>query len=149
MKRSITIFFLLLWLAMFAISCAPTDERFPYRWVRMSRSLNQDSDVDEIAEIARVASEHGLNGMMLSSSFDEIDRQPPEYFARLARVNEICDGYGIEVIPIFLSVGYGSGLSHDENLAAGLPVKDALFIAQEGEAVLQPDQHRSARRGYY
>ncbi len=139
MKRSITIFFLLLWLAMFAMSCAPTDERFPYRWVRMSRSLSRDSDVDEIAEIARVASEHGLNGMMLSSSFDEIDRQPPEYFARLARVNEICDGYGIEVIPIFLSVGYGSGLSHDKNLAAGLPVKDALFVAQEVEAVLQPD----------
>jgi hypothetical protein len=147
MKRNLIVFLLALLVATFLSSCASVEERFPYRWVRMSRSLNNDSHVDEIAEIARIASEHGLNGMMLSASFSQIDGQPPEYFTRLARVKEICDGYGIEIIPIFLSAGYGSGLSYDKNLAAGLPVHEALFVADGKQAVLEPDHEVNVLNG--
>lgn len=139
MKRSLAISLLVLLIVMVLGACVPAEERFPYRWFRISRSLNNDSDVDEIAEVARTASEHGLNGMMLDASFSDIDGQPPEYFSRLDEVKRICDGYGIETVPIFLSAGYGSGLSYDKNLAAGLPVKDALFVVQGKRAVLRPD----------
>lgn len=139
MKRMLAIFLLVLLVVTLFGSCVPEDERFPYRWFRISRSLNSDSDVDEIAEVARIASENGLNGMMLSASFSAIDGQPPDYFARLDKVKGICDGYGIETVPIFLSAGYGSGLSYDKNLAAGLPVKDALFVVQGQQARMEPD----------
>ena len=139
MKRTTATFLLGIFLVTFFGACGPAEERFPYRWFRISRSLNSETDVTEIANVARIASEHGLNGMMLDASFDGIVGQPPEYFARLAKVKEICDGYGVETVPIFLSVGYGSGLTYDKNLAAGLPVKDALYVAGENQAVLKPD----------
>jgi hypothetical protein len=139
MKRVLAIYLLGLSFVTLLGACVPAEERFPYRWFRISRSLNSDSDVEEISKIARVASEHGLNGMMLSASFSAIDGQPPEYFTRLNRVKELCDGYGIETVPIFLSAGYGTGLSYDKNLAAGLPVRDSLFVVQGEKAVLRPD----------
>jgi len=139
MKRTLAVVILVLFVVGLLSACAPADERFPYRWFRISRSLNSDSDVDEIAEVARIASESGLNGMMLSGNFSAIDGQPPEYFARLNKVKEVCDGYGIETVPIFLSAGYGSGLSYDKNLAAGIPVTDALFVVRGQQAGLEPD----------
>ena len=38
---------------------------YPYRWVFVTRSLREDRDVDDIREIARLAAEHGLSGLVL------------------------------------------------------------------------------------
>ena len=106
-----------------------------------------------------LAAAHGLNGMVLASGLDHIDIHPAEYVARLRKVKEICDPAGVEIIPAGFNVGYGGSLlMHDPNLAAGLPVRDALFVAHNGEARFQPDpvpvlsnggfeQHDGARDG--
>ena len=113
---------------------------YAYRWVYVSRSLRADGDVADIRNIARTASEHGLNGMVLAAGLDRLDRQPQDYFARLEKVKRICQQYKIEIIPIVFSVGYGgSVLAQDRNLAAGIPVKDALFVVDRGLARLVPD----------
>lgn len=110
------------------------------RWVYVSRGLRSDSDVDFIREIVKTASEHGLNGMVLSAGLDSLSLKPPEYFDRLNKIKQICEEYRIEIIPIIFSVGYGSSvLSHNLNLAEGLPVKDALFIVKGNEARLVCD----------
>jgi hypothetical protein len=47
------------------------------------------------------------------------------YYATNLQVNENVDK--LEVVPALFPIGYsGSLLSHDPNLAAGLPAKDAL-----------------------
>jgi hypothetical protein len=113
---------------------------YPYRWVYVSRSLRSDKDVTDIKGIVKTASEHGLNGMVLSAGLDRLDRQPPDYFTRLQQVKQICKQFNIEIIPIVFSVGYGGSiLSHDRNLAAGIPVNDALFVVENGRARLIPD----------
>ncbi len=113
---------------------------YPCRWVYVSRSLHNDSDVADIRSILKTASEHGLNGMVLAAGLDRLDRQPPHYFVRLEQVKQICKQYNIEIIPIVFSVGYGgSVLSGNRNLAAGIPVKDALFAVENGKAHLVPD----------
>jgi len=112
----------------------------PNRWVYVSRGLHKDSDVADIRDIARTASEHGLNGMVLAAGLDRLDLQPPEFFARLEQVKAICARHKIEIIPILFSAGYGgSVLAHDRNLAAGIPVRDALFVARGGQARHAPD----------
>ena len=113
---------------------------YPLRWVYASRSLQADSHVEELREIIGTAGKHGLIGVVLSAGFDRLDLQPAEYFTRLEEVKRIAAGNGVEIVPIIFSAGYGgSALAHDNNLAAGLPVKDALFVVKGGKAALAPD----------
>jgi hypothetical protein len=108
---------------------------YPCRWVYVSRGLQKDSDVEEIRGIVRTASEHGLNGVVLATGWDRLDLQPPHFFGRVEQVKAICQQQRIELIPILFSAGYGgSVLAHDKNLAAGIPVTDALFVAKGSEA---------------
>ncbi|HUT36871.1 MAG TPA: carbohydrate binding domain-containing protein [Planctomycetota bacterium] len=113
---------------------------YPCRWVYVSRGLHKDSDVAEIRDIVRTAAEHGLNGMVLATGWDRLDLQPAHFFERVEQVKAICQQHKVEIIPIFFSAGYGgSVLGHDKNLAAGIPVKDALFVAKGSEAHFVPD----------
>ncbi|MHC4325159.1 MAG: hypothetical protein ACYSUX_12920, partial [Planctomycetota bacterium] len=113
--------------------------QYPYRWVYVSRSLNRDSDVVDIKNIVKTASESGLNGMVLAAGLDRLEGRDPEYFTRLKKVRQLCKQRNFEIVPIIFSVGYGGSiLAHDKNLAAGLPVKDALFVVQNNQANFVP-----------
>jgi hypothetical protein len=110
------------------------------RWVYVSSGLDTDQELEQIEGIARTASEHGMNGMLLSAGFDMMDLRSPEFLARITRLKQTCDHLGVEIIPAGFGVGYGGGvLAHDKNLAAGLPVRGALFVAGEHEARFHSD----------
>ena len=116
------------------------NEVFPLRWFYVSNGLGKEEDVAKVCGLAETAAAHGLNGMVLTGGFDTIDLQPPEYLDRLARVRARCEALGVEIIPIIFSAGYGGGiLAHNMNLAAGLPVTDALYVVQGRQAIFQPD----------
>ena len=118
----------------------PAEKMMPLRWVYISRSLTSDQQVEDIRKIAKLASENGLNGVLFAAGLDSIDLKPPEYMARLQKVKAIFNEYHLEMIPNVFSAGYGGGiLSHDKNLAEGLPVKDALYVVKGDEARLQPE----------
>ena len=95
--------------------------------------------------------------MVLSAGLDRLDKQPSDYFTRLEQFKQACNQYNIEIIPIIFSVGYGGSiLAYDRNLAAGIPVKDALFVVKDEQASLaaligpspqrRPLTYRSHRR---
>lgn len=108
---------------------------YPLRWVYVSTGLETDQELDRVEGITQAASEHGVNGMLLSAGFDALDLKDANYLRRLQHLKQTCDTRGIEIVPMGFSVGYGGGvLSHDKNLAAALPVKGALFVAGEREA---------------
>ena len=111
----------------------------PHRWVYASRSLKEEKHVSELVEIARQASAGGMNGMVLSGGYSRLTLKDPVYVGRLKRVQEGLSRLGIELIPIFMTVGYGDGLDENPNLAAGMPVRDALFVARGGQAELVAD----------
>ena len=113
---------------------------YPDRWVYVSSGLRSDAELARVQGIARTASAHGLNGMLLAAGFDELDLKPPAYLRRLTSLKKTCDSLKVEIIPLGFSVGYGSGvLAHNKNLAAGLPVHGALYVAAEREAHFVPD----------
>ena len=113
---------------------------YPDRWVFVFLPLASDAQVDQIREIARTASAHGLNGMVLTGSLDTLDRQSEPFFQRLEQVRRIAAENSLEIIPTLFSAGYGGAvLARNPNLAEGLPVKDALFVVSGGQARLQPD----------
>ena len=110
------------------------------RWVYVSTGLETDQELARVEGIARTASEHGVNGMLLSAGFDAMDLKPPEGVQRLVRLKQTCDQAHVEIIPTGFGVGYGGGvMAHDKNLAAGQPVRGALFLAGEHEAHFAAD----------
>ena len=118
----------------FTAEGSPTLQSYPNRWVYVSRSLRRDSDVAEIKGIIKTASQAGLNGMVLAAGLDRLNSQSPDYLKRLDQVRQVCKQSDVEIIPIIFSVGYGGSiLAEDKNLAAGLPVEDALFIVQDNK----------------
>ena len=128
------------------IAVGQTAKVYPKRWVYVSRSLRSDADVEAIRNIVETSARHGLNGMVLAGGLDRVDIQPPEYFARLRQVKEICDRNKVEIIPTGFNVGYGGAImSHDRELAEGMPVKGALFVARGGAAQFQPDDPQAVQ----
>jgi len=147
MKHLICLFLVAITL-LYACGRGDGGGKYPYRWSYVSRSLREDSHVEEIAEIAKTCSEHGLNGILLSAGLDRLDLQGADYKRRLGQVKQICADLGVEIIPSIFSVGYGSSvLAHDKNLAAGIPVKDALFVVKNGEATHVADPPVSIPNG--
>src|SRR2546426_1505516 len=108
------------WLFLTAIVLAGVssgNERkvYPNRWVRISSNLRDDSDVERIRAIVKTASEHGLNSIAFSAGLDSLDLKPPDYFRRLKAVRELCAQHKVEIIPSFMSAGYGGAvLAHDK-----------------------------------
>jgi hypothetical protein len=133
---------------LLAAPCGAAEKVYPYRWVFVMRQMRSDADVDRIREIARVAAAHGLNGMVLSSGLDRLEKQSPEFIDRVKKVKAICDEYHLELIPQIFSAGYGSGiLAFDRNLAEGLPVTGASFLVKNGEARIEPDATARLQNG--
>jgi len=121
---------------------------FTDRWFYASKHVGRDKELAELMDLVDIAAAHGLNGLLLSSGFDAIDRQPPHFFSNLEKLKAHCDARGVEIIPLYMSVGYAGGLlAHDRNLAAGLPVRDALFVVRGREAQLAPDPPVEIRNG--
>jgi hypothetical protein len=103
-------------------------------------NLGKDSDVTEITKVLTAAGEHGLNGAVVSFGLDTLCKQDADYFRRLAAIQRVCESNKLDLIPAVFSIGYGGGiLSHDPNLAEGLPVTDAPFLVKDGEAAFVPD----------
>jgi hypothetical protein len=108
---------------------------YPDRWVAVGTRLDSDQELAKVEGIARTASEHGINGLALSAGFDAMDLKSPEFLTRLTRLKQTCDRLGVEIIPSMFGVGYNDGvLTHDKNLAAGQPVRGALFVAGQYQA---------------
>jgi len=102
--------------------------------------LGEDSDVAEVTKVIETGAQHGLNGAVVSFGLDSLCKQDAAYFRRLEAIRVHCEAKKIELIPAVFSIGYGGGiLSHDRNLAEGLPVTDAPFVVKGGEARLEPD----------
>ncbi len=132
--KTIAIFFLLPMFLLISLSRG-SEEPLPYRWVFVhGKNLANPAHVDEILHIARSGAEHGVNGVVLAAGFDKLDRQGKRYFLGLDKIKKACGELDVEIIPLVFSCGYGSTLSHDPNLAVGLPVRDQLFVAQDREA---------------
>ncbi len=130
----------LLVLLLILLSSACEGKVLEHRWVYVSRSLQRDGDIVDLKSIVKTAAESGLNGMVLAAGLDRLDRQSQGYFARLEQVRSICKQGNIEIIQIIFSVGYGgSVLGHNKNLAAGMFVRDALYVVENGRANLVTD----------
>ncbi len=104
----------------------------PYgeRWVYCGANLQVDRSVDDVIAIIERAKRSGYTGILLTDyKFQVLDRVPDFYFRNVARVKAAAAKAGMELIPAVFPIGYSNGiLSHDPNLAEGVPVVDQPFV---------------------
>jgi len=80
------------------------------------------------------------------SKFTRWDDLPGKYVANCARLRKACTDRKMFLAACVCGMGYSNGeLSRDPNLAAGLPVRDAVFIVRDG--VLAPADAIAAVNG--
>jgi len=124
------------WLATQAMATTYPDR---FVWV-FGWNLGNDRDVQEITKVLETAGRAGLNGAVVSFGLDALCKRDAAYFRRLEAIQEVCRTNQLELIPSVFSVGYGGGiLSHNPNLAEGLPVLNAPFQVVGTEARFVPD----------
>ncbi|MBT5531542.1 hypothetical protein HOK31_00690, partial [Candidatus Poribacteria bacterium] len=118
------------------------------RWVFLfGYSLLNAEHVGAMEDIVARAGRSGYTGAVLGG-VDRMSQQSGDYFEHLDRVKAACRASGLELIPTLFSVGYGgSVLSHDRNLAEGLPVIDAPFHVDGRTASLAADESVSIANG--
>jgi len=117
----------------------PSSRIYPERWVYAGAQFDTDQELRDLMEIARTSIEHGLTGIVLSG-LDRISLASPSYISRLKEFKSYCDRSHFEIIPSGFNVGYGGAiLAHDADLAEGMVVKGALFVAGKTEARFVPD----------
>lgn len=123
---------------------------YPIRWVYLNSGLQNDEELARIEGLVQTAHDHKLNGIYFSSGFDAIDLKDDAYLDRLHRLKAFCDSLGVDIAARCCDVGYnGSLLSHNRNLAEGLPVVDAVFVADKAEARLVADPAVAAANGSF
>ncbi len=115
------------------------EKPLPYRWFYLSCNLTKKTDLREIKDIFKTAAEHGYNGFIFSAGFDAISLQKEDYFQRLEELKNAALENKLELIPIFMSAGWGGAIVHDKELAEGTPVKDALFVVKGNAAYFEPE----------
>ncbi len=147
LKRSL----ILTTLVLTVLICLPLRAKeLPYRWVYVMCEQFEPGTVDRVREIARTCKAHGINGMVLSGAMDRLDLDSPYTYKAIADIRQIAAEHGLEIIPQVMGVGYNAFmLCHDKNLAEGLPVRDALFIAHGGKAVHTADPAVSLVNGSF
>jgi hypothetical protein len=113
------------------------EPRYADRWVYCQHNLLVDQNVEDLLKILDRAAKAGYTGLVLADyKFNILDRMPERYVQNVERVKKAAADRNIELIPCVFPIGYSDGLLvHDPNLAEGVPVKDAPFVAKGKELV--------------
>lgn len=108
-----------------------------HRWLYLATNLLVDKNVEAGVALLERAARAGYNGVLLADSkFMRWDILPDRYVTNVRRFREACRRLGIRCVAAVCPIGYSNDLlSRDPHLAEGLPVRDAPFVAQEGQLV--------------
>jgi len=111
------------------------------RWIFVMRDLTQPESFERTISLVPEAAACGCTAMVLSDrAFQRLGELSSSERASYRALQAELTSRGMDLIPTVMLMGYGrSILRHDPNLAEGLPVRDALFQAQDGGAVHFPD----------
>jgi len=148
MKRNILFVIVALCFAL-SLACS-RGEIYPIRWVYLNSGLQNDEELARIEGLVKIVAEHKLSGIYFSSGFDALDTKGEDYINRLHHLKAFCDSLGLVIAARCCDVGYnGSLLSHNQNLAEGMPVFNALFVADKAGARLVADPAVSVPNGSF
>ena len=128
----------------------PAGTSLQHRWIYLSTNLLVDKNISEDIALLTRAAKAGYNGVVLTDSkFMRWDQLPEKYVQNVRRLRKACRDLKLDCIACVCPIGYSNDLlSRDPNLAEGLPVKDAPFLAKDGQLVPADDSARLENGGF-
>lgn len=125
----------LVWVALL-LAVNVSAEPLPKRWVYYSVNLWVDKNLDTLEAVLRRAAKAGYNGVLVADSkFGKLGDMDERYFRNIDRVKKLAAELKLEIVPAVFPIGYSESLLwHDPNLVEALPVRDALFVVENGVA---------------
>lgn len=109
------------------------------RWFYLSYNLNDDQGADWVVSIIERAGKVQLNGMLWASQWDRADEWNDAELARFHKIKSAAEKADVEIIPILWSIGYGTMIGRDPNLAEGARAVTTL-VARNGRAVYEEER---------
>lgn len=108
----------------------------PELWFYYSTNLQVAENLKPLESVFRRAAAAGYTEVLLADSkFSHLGTQPAVYFQNVERVKQLAAELHLDIVPSIFPVGYSNSLlSLDPSLVETLPVRDALFVVQNGEA---------------
>ena len=126
------------WLVVLGLTltglAAGPDKPGAQRWLYVSANLLPEASVSNtLALLTRVAGE-GYTGMVLTDyKFMRWDDVPGAYVQHCRAIRDATRRLHLTLVAAVMPMGYSNSLlSRDPNLAEGLPVRDAPFVARAG-----------------
>lgn len=111
---------------------SPRASKLEKRWLFFWRDMNEPKEVEAMIARFPAAKESGYNGVVFSHNIAA---------SKAAELKQAALQNGLDLVPAVM------GGAHDRNYVEGVPVKDALFVARNGRAALEPDNPTQLRNG--
>ena len=113
-------------------------------WVYCPTNLLVDDNVDKLDKLWHRASAAGYSHVLISDSkfvqLGNLGSNEKHYRTNITRTKKLADDCHLTLIPAVFPIGYSNDLlSHDPNLAEGVPVRDTPFVVKDGVATVQAD----------
>ncbi len=125
--------------AMAASKVTAADDPPPRQlWLYCPTNMLVNENVDKLEALWRRAVKVGYTHVYITDTkLQHLDDAQPNFLKNLERVKRLATELKIELVPGVFPIGWSDSLLyHDPNLAEGLPVRDALFVVQDGQARL-------------
>jgi hypothetical protein len=120
-----------------ALPTPAADPVYADRWVYLMYNLQVDAEAEEVLRLIDRSRKAGYTGIVLADhKLNRLGDVTPTWFQNADRVKRAAAAARLELIPTVFPIGYSSGLLyHDPNLAEGVPVKGAPFVAKGDRVV--------------
>lgn len=114
------------------------DQPLKHRWFYLMTNLQVNENLPKAETLLRRAAKVGYNGVVLADyKLNVLDRVTDNYFKNTRQFKATADELEIEVIPAVAPFGYSEGiLTHDPNLAEGLPAREVPLRVVGDHAVV-------------
>lgn len=121
------------------------------RWLFVFRDHAAPENVEKTIALLPRAKAAGFNSILLGDHhLLTIDRMPDSYRQGLVRLRDAIRAHGLKLLAGCMPVGYaGTILAYDPNLAEGVPVRNARFVARGGELHFEQDPPVSLVNGAF
>lgn len=117
------------------------DRQLTHRWLFAYQGVGTPEEVEDLIALLPRAQASGYNAVVLTAnSLFKTAPMSAQYVEGVRKIQAAAQMYGLELIPSVMPFGYSGGLlDEDRNLAEGLPVTEALFVAKDGRLEFVPD----------
>ncbi|MGN0834165.1 MAG: hypothetical protein ACI4RD_11040 [Kiritimatiellia bacterium] len=101
------------------------------RWFHLARNPLSPEDTAFCLDQIATAASHGYTAMLWAVNMDDYPSRPAWWKQNFLRIRQACRDRNLDIVPMIWSVGYGTMLGRNPNLAEGFPVTDMPYLVGE------------------